>query len=82
MHASSAPVKIATQLSFGEQGVIDHLSHSPISLKLLEMGCLPGKSIRVLRAAPLGSPLYMEVGSQCLALREEEAADIFVMVQP
>lgn len=78
MSVSTHPLISAARLPIGATGVIGRLSSTPLSLKLLEMGCLPGKEIAVLRVAPLGSPLYLRVGNQFLALRPEEASGILV----
>jgi len=69
----------ADSLPLGGKGIIGRLTACPVSLKLLEMGCLPGKEIEILRAAPLGSPLYLRVGDLFLALRPEEVAGIWVL---
>jgi ferrous iron transport protein A len=78
MASNSTPLFSAMQLPLGTIGVIGRLSNCSVSLKLLEMGCLPGKELEILRVAPFGSPLYLRVGSQFLALRPEEASRILV----
>ena len=46
--------------------------------RLAEMGMLPGASIRMIRRAPLGCPIEFEVAGARLALRQADAAQIFV----
>jgi ferrous iron transport protein A len=70
--------RTASQLNYGEEGVIKNLQENSVSLKLLELGCLPGKSIRMMRKAPAGHSIYFKVGSQNLALRLEEAKQVFL----
>ena len=42
--------------------------------KLLAMGLLPGTSIQLIRKAPLGDPIEIEVRGYRLSLRKHEAA--------
>ncbi len=60
----------------GETAKIRSLKESAVSAKLLEMGVLPGKEIRLIRKAPGGSPLYFAIDGHYVALRVEEAANI------
>jgi ferrous iron transport protein A len=62
----------------GEEGKIKSLTESAVSAKLLELGFLPGKTIRLIRKAPGGSPLYFAVNGHYIALRKEEAANILL----
>lgn len=47
-------------------------------LRLREMGLLPGTSIQLIRAAPLGDPLEIKVRGYHLTLRKSEAEHIVV----
>lgn len=62
----------------GQSGIIKDLSDEQISLKLLEMGCVPGSSIRFEFAAPLGDPICVRVAGYHLTLRKAEAATIIL----
>ncbi len=46
--------------------------------RLLEMGLIPGASIRVLTVAPLGDPLQIQVRGGQWSIRRAEAAQIQV----
>ena len=48
-------------LLIGEIGIIQDFSLDAIPLNLLEMGCLPGKEVRLLQIAPLKDPLYIQL---------------------
>lgn len=63
-------------LRIGEKGVIEDFSLDVIPLNLLEMGCLPGKEVRLLQIAPLKDPLYIKVNGSHLAIRKEMANQI------
>lgn len=60
----------------GESSVIFSLTDSPLTPKLMEMGFLPGKEVRLVRKAPGGSPLYFDLNGHYVALRKEEANSI------
>jgi Fe2+ transport system protein FeoA len=42
------------------------------------MGVLPGTEVRIVRLAPLGDPIEIEVRGFHLSLRKTEAAEILV----
>jgi len=65
-------------LIVGEIGVIDDIPYDSVPLKLLEMGCLPGKEVELLQIAPLKDPLYIRVNGSHLAIRKETATLIIV----
>jgi len=60
-------------LSVGEKGIIQDISFDNVPLKLLEMGCLPGKEVELIQIAPLQDPLYIRVNGSHLAIRKETA---------
>lgn len=70
-----------SMLKDGEKGTIDHFTNDQMATKLLSMGVLPGKSIRVVRRLPFGGGLYIKIENQNIALREKEANDIVLEVQ-
>ena len=63
----------------GETAVISGFSDQELSVKLMEMGCLPGTSIRFNFTAPFGDPVCVSVSGYDLSLRLEEAAAISVL---
>ncbi|UFH52953.1 FeoA family protein [Spirosoma sp. KNUC1025] len=65
-------------LKIGEQATIQAFSDQVMSLKLLEMGCLPGSQICLISKAPLGDPICLNVAGYCLAMRKSEAATILI----
>ena len=48
------------------------------SRRLMEMGVVPGATVIVVRCAPLGDPLQIEIHGAHLAVRRTEAAAITV----
>jgi len=47
-----------------------------MAIRLLEMGFVPETSVRVVKVAPLGDPLEIQVRGYHLSLRRREAARI------
>ena len=63
----------------GQQGIVEDLGgEGRESLRLMEMGLLPGTQIRFVRRAPLGGPLEVEMRGFHLSLRAKEAESIRV----
>ena len=71
-------VKTAADLNPGEEAIIKGYSDSVVSLKLMEMGCLPGIKIRLNFKAPFGDPIAIDVAGYNLSLRVSEASGIIV----
>ena len=65
----------------GQKGVIDSFTDYELSLKLLEMGCIPGEIIEVIRVAPLGDPIAISISGYMLGLRKAEAGTVMVKLQ-
>ena len=47
----------------------------------MEMGLLPGTSVRLVRVAPLGDPIELRLRDYSLSVRRSEAARISVRAQ-
>ena len=67
-----------SQLKPGQKAIIKDFDNQEIHLKLMEMGCLPGESITVEQAAPLGDPVSVRIAGYTLSLRLKEADQIIV----
>jgi ferrous iron transport protein A len=63
----------------GEVAIISGFTDDYISVKLMEMGCLPGIPVRFNFTAPLGDPVCISVSGYELSLRLEEAATITIV---
>lgn len=71
--------KNVAQMKPGEVGIISGFTDEVLSVKLLEMGCLPGAPIRFNFSAPFGDPICISVLGYELSLRLEEAATISIL---
>ena len=65
-------------LKLGETAVIQEFKDDFLSLKLIEMGCLPGETVKLQNIAPLGDPIAIEISGYLLSLRKQEAATVVV----
>ena len=65
-----------SQLEVGETGIVKEFTDLEMSVKLMEMGCLPGEAIKIERVAPLGDPIAIKVSGYQLSLRKREAHTI------
>lgn len=66
-------------LNIGEKGEILGFTDELLSLKLLEMGCLPGTEVVLTHLAPFGDPIAIRVsGSYTLSMRREEAETMLI----
>jgi len=65
--------KTVADLKPGEKGIIKEVCLNDIPLKLVEMGCMPGKEVELKQVAPLNDPLYIIVNGSHLAIRKDIA---------
>lgn len=72
------PIKSLADLQVGEYGVIFAIGDEDISVKLLEMGCLPGVQVRMCCRAPFGGPVCFAVSGYHLSLRIDEAKQVML----
>ena len=71
-------MKRLSELGVGQYAVIHSFEKDDIFIKLMEMGCIPGESVKVEQIAPLGDPISISVSGYHLSLRLNEANSIFV----
>jgi len=69
-----------SDLRIGQQATIIDFSKNDISIKLMEMGLVPGEIIYIEKFAPLGDPISIAVAGYRLSLRLTEAQTINVEV--
>jgi|TARA_B110000914_G_scaffold143415_1_gene125540 ferrous iron transport protein A len=65
-------------LKRGEKAIILDIITDFIPLKLIEMGCLPGNTIKLLQLAPFKDPMYLDVNGSRVAIRRETADHIII----
>jgi ferrous iron transport protein A len=64
----------------GEKGIVGRLETSSFEVRqrLLEMGLTKGITVSVIRMAPLGDPIEIELRGYRLSLRRKEAEAVIV----
>jgi ferrous iron transport protein A len=66
-------------MRIGQRGRVATISgDDEISIRLMEMGLIPGSEFVLLGTAPLGDPLELEVRGYRLSIRKSEAARVEV----
>lgn len=64
-------------LAKGESSVVLSVrGEDVITRRLMEMGVIPGVSVRMIKSAPFGDPLEISVRGYSLALRRNEAESV------
>lgn len=67
------------QLTVGASAVIKSYPVSgPAFIRLREMGMLPGTRVTLVRVAPMGDPIEIQVRGYRLSLRKSEASQVEV----
>lgn len=72
-------LKSIAEMLPGETAVISGFRDDVLSIKLLEMGLLPGTAVRFNFAAPFGDPICITVSGFDLSLRIAEASTITIL---
>ena len=70
---------LLSHLTVGETAkIIEFRDHGSICQRLLEMGITPDEEVKVIRFAPMGDPIEIEIRGYRLSLRKQEAEMIVV----
>lgn len=80
IHVKSKPaVRTLYDLQPGDRAVVADIDHeASIGRRLLSMGLMPGSHLRVLRRAPLGDPIMVELPGCVICLRRRDAQSVTV----
>jgi ferrous iron transport protein A len=68
-----------SELKVGQSAVVESFTEEAVQLKLLDMGCLPGETISVVRVAPFGDPMAIDVSGSVISIRLDEANHVLVI---
>ena len=66
------------KIANGRLVTVDSLKDSNLKVKLMEMGLISGKKVKVLFRAPFGDPIAIDIEGYVLSLRRSEANLIYV----
>ncbi len=68
-----------SELKPGQGGKITSIGEKgPMRRRLMEMGVTPGIEVKVIKVAPLGDPMEVNIRGYELSLRKEEATQIVI----
>ncbi len=62
-----------SQIERGQSARVVDIDSGEVGRRLVEMGVYPGRTISMVRRAPLADPIEYSVGGSSLSLRESEA---------
>lgn len=66
-------------LAIGKKAVITAVNgEGALRLRLLDMGLIPGTTVKVIKIAPLGDPIEITLRGYELTIRREHAKEIIV----
>ncbi|MDB6126554.1 MAG: FeoA family protein [Verrucomicrobia bacterium] len=78
----AALVKLS-DLAVGATAVVREFpQQNPAFVRLREMGLIPGTTLTLVRAAPLGDPIEIKLRGYHLSLRKADAAHVLVEPAP
>lgn len=61
----------------GQGGVVSSIQGDGLIVqRLMEMGLIEGATVKVVRVAPLGDPIEIEINEYLLTMRKSEAAGV------
>lgn len=74
--------KKLSEFKIGELGIVKSIDCEPtVRRRLNDMGVFPGVEVKLVRFAPMGDPMQIEIRGYMLALRKHEAQSIIVEVK-
>lgn len=70
-------MKTLKELHIGESGIIDRMKTSgALRQRFMDMGITKGTEVKVIKIAPLGDPIEIEIRGYNLSVRKEDADKI------
>lgn len=73
-------IETLSSLKVGTCGKVSQFTDDRMASKMLSMGILPGKTLKLIRRAPFGGGLYIKVEDNNIAVRDIEAQNILIEI--
>lgn len=73
-------MKSLRYLKIGERATVVEFKEGEFALKMMEMGVVPGKIVRLIRKAPSGNRIVIESGMSLIAVRLEESDAMLIKI--
>jgi ferrous iron transport protein A len=70
-----------SQITYGQVALVEKVNDNELSLKLMEMGLLPGETVSLENIAPFGDPIAIRVGEYKMCIRIEDAEFIDIKIK-
>lgn len=70
-----------SELQFGQLAEVRQIQSEDLSLKLFEMGLLPGEEVQLENIAPFGDPIAIRVGEYKMCLRLHDASMVEIKLK-
>jgi ferrous iron transport protein A len=65
------------ELKVGQEGIVVSIGEKgPTRRRIMDMGITPGANIKVIKVAPMGDPIEVNIRGYELSLRKDEANQI------
>ena len=66
-------------LNIGQEGIVTSIGNKgPARRRIMDMGVTPGVTVKLIKVAPLGDPVEINVRGYELSLRKEQAEQIHI----
>jgi len=69
------------ELKYNQEALVVKVKDNELSLKLLEMGLLPGETVLLENIAPFGDPIAIRVGEYKMCIRLQDATQIEIKLK-
>ncbi|MFN8437165.1 MAG: FeoA family protein [Cytophagales bacterium] len=73
--------KTLGELKIGESARVVSITNEELSVRLIEMGCVPGCEVKLKFQAPLGGPLCFCINGSDLSMGRDEASLVAVEIK-
>lgn len=65
----------------GQEGTVSGIGEKgPVRKRIMDMGVTPGAMVKVIKVAPLGDPIEINIRGYELSLRKDEASQIELLI--
>ena len=64
----------------GQEGTVMSIAKGSMKRRIMDMGVTPGTTIKVIKIAPLGDPIEVNIRGYELSMRKDEAKQIEVQI--
>jgi ferrous iron transport protein A len=69
---------VLSLLPIGQSAIIRGFTDEEVSLKLIELGVIPGTPVTMIRKAPFGDPIAFACSGSLISIRLQEAITVLI----